>query len=954
MLLNLFAFDIQTLVVVLIWGHFAAGVIVYLYKTSARDSFSSGLLNKVMYTRCLYSIGFLLLLLRDIAPGFISINIANTMFFVYIYIEVGLLLTVTNIYGKNVRIVETGILLISILAYNIFELYNEDPNLRLSVAACVGVLLCILPLNLLLFSKNTNSFMKKVSIFYFIILAALASGVGIHFVDDSTGGQLSGYLRSAAFIIFIIMMTINPIIYLLAIKKLIYSHIQRFNAIVSTVDAGIIVVDKDFVITDFNQGAEQLLGYSRDEVIGKTPKHYTPDEYYGIIDTLRDRVAKGEYISYAESMRRRMDGQLIYCSATYFPIFDENENVSGSVAILRDITENKQMEQAMKEATRAADEASMAKSVFLANMSHEIRTPLNGVIGFAELALDDEDTPARTKAYLDKIKSSAISLLDIVSDILDISKVESGKMELEKSPFDLHSVLNTCRTIVELKAKEKGIALHFYSEPLIGKKLVGDPVKLRQTLLNILSNAIKFTNYGVVKVRVVTEEETSENVVILFEVKDSGIGMSSEQIENIFEPFVRVDGSTTNKYGGAGLGLAITKSLVELMGGNLLVESAPGLGSRFYFTLAFGTIAVADDSSQQDAPLVSAKPVFAGDVLVCEDNRINQEVIVSHLSRIGLNPTVAENGRQGVEYARERMEQGNPYDLILMDIYMPEMDGLDATRHLVRMGNKAPIIALTANVLVTDKETYLQQGMVDFLGKPFTSQELWTCLSRHLTVTDQTRCGQGEQGAKIASDASESAESRFEGATLDEALGLQRASDDMGLYRRIVKHFVEDYTGVVDRLNEMADSGDLDLIRRTTHTLQSASRIIGAEKLANVAYSIEASLASGDASRLTEQILALDSALQELLKALPPVVAEVKLEKGDLDIEEALALVDELSPLLASGYTESTDFVDRIKVAFTPLGKKCSDLVAQIEDYEFEAAFETLLAIKSLLEAKSG
>ncbi|MCL2075311.1 MAG: ATP-binding protein [Betaproteobacteria bacterium] len=403
------------------------------------------------------------------------------------------------------------------------------------------------------------------------------------------------------------------------------------------------------------------------------------------------------------------------------------------------------LKQELEGAVETAKAASHAKSIFLANMSHEIRTPLNGVIGFAELALDDEETSVRTKAYLDKIRGSAIGLLDIVSDILDISKIESSKMELEKVPFDLRAILHTCKTIVELRAQEKGVALHFYSDPLIGKKLVGDPVKLRQVLLNLLSNAIKFTNYGVVKVRVVTEEETSENATILFEIKDSGIGMSSEQIENIFEPFVRVDGSSTRKYGGTGLGLAITKSLVELMGGNLLVESAPGLGSRFYFTLAFETIAVADDSIQQDAPLVSAKPVFAGDVLVCEDNLINQEVIINHLTRIGLNPTIAENGRQGVEYARDRMEQGNPYDLILMDIYMPEMDGLDATRHLIKMGVKTPIIALTANVLATDKETYLQQGMVDFLGKPFTSQELWTCLSRHLkSVAEGQETGQGE------------------------------------------------------------------------------------------------------------------------------------------------------------------------------------------------------------------
>ncbi|MCL2075308.1 MAG: ATP-binding protein [Betaproteobacteria bacterium] len=613
------------------------------------------------------------------------------------------------------------------------------------------------------------------------------------------------------------------------------------------------------------------------------------------------------------------------------------------------------LKQELESAVETAKAANHAKSIFLANMSHEIRTPLNGVIGFAELALDDEYTPAVTKTYLGKIRSSAIGLLDIVSDILDISKIESSKMELEKVPFDLPAVLQTCRTIVELRAEEKDIGLHFYSEPLAGKKLVGDPIKLRQALLNLLSNAIKFTNCGVVKVRVATEEETDANVKILFEVKDSGIGMSKEQIGSVFEPFVRGDTSSTRKYGGTGLGLAITKNLVELMGGNLSVESAPGLGSRFYFTLAFDTVAdVTDDSSQKDTPPVYAKPVFSGDVLVCEDNRINQEVIANHLSRVGLNPTIAENGRQGIEYVEERMKQGNPFDLILMDIYMPVMDGLDATRHLVRVENQTPIIALTANVLATDRETYLQQGMVDFLGKPFTSQELWTCLSRHLTpvAAVQATVQRGGEGAVSVSGAS--AENQLEGAVLDEALGLKMTADDTELYRRIVMNFVEDYTGIAGALNEMVGSGDLDSARRTAHTLKSASRTIGAEKLANAAYAIEASLANGDRSRLIEQMSALETALQELLKVLPPVVAEVKPDKGNLDIEEALALVEELSPLLSSGYTESADFADRIRDIFAPLGDICDNLVAQIEDYEFEAAFETLLAIQSLLEAKSG
>ena len=749
MFTNLILFDVKTLLGALVWGYFASGIIACLYRTSGGGKASSVFINSVIGTRFLYAAAFSLVLMRGAVPDFVSINIGNTVFYVCAYIEVGLLLSLSNIYGKKIRIIESAILAASVLSFNIFELYNDDPALRLGVSAINIFAICILPVGLLFFSKQTDGFIKKVSVLYFVLLCALIPQILAAFLP--AGLHYRDYYAGLTFTVFIIIMTINTVVYLLFIKQRADRHVEYFNTVVSTLDAGVIVVDENFVITDFNPGAEKLLGYKPHEVLGRTPDYYTPEEYRIGLGELREDIAKGRRFR-GEVVRRHKDGRLIHCSAYHFPILDEKGRSGGVAAILRDVTEKKRLELALEEAARAAVDASKAKSTFLANMSHEIRTPLNGVIGFAELVLDDESVSDKTKVYLNKIKSSAGSLLDIVNNILDISKIESRQMELEKIPFDLFEVLHTCKTIIEPKALERGITLFFYSEPLDGRKLVGDPTKIRQVLLNLLSNAVKFTRRGTVKVHVAAEEEAGGRVTVGFEVKDSGIGMSAEQIKSIFEPFARgEDVCATREYGGTGLGLSITKNFVEMMGGVLSVESAPGLGSKFNFTLSFDTVAdMGEAPARQDAPPVLAKPTFSGDVLVCEDNHINQEVITNHLLRVGLTPTVAENGKQGLEYALKRLEKGSPYDLILMDIYMPVMDGLQAARKLTEMGNKTPIVALTANALITDRETYLREGMVDCMSKPFTAQELWVCLLKYLKPLETRK------GAAPALEADES------------------------------------------------------------------------------------------------------------------------------------------------------------------------------------------------------
>ena len=293
--------------------------------------------------------------------------------------------------------------------------------------------------------------------------------------------------------------------------------------------------------------------------------------------------------------------------------------------------------------------ASVAKSAFLANMSHEIRTPMNSIVGFAELAMDSEISPI-AREYLDMIKENANWLLQIINDILDISKVESGNIELETIPFDLRDLLISCKSMIMPRAVEKNISLQFNAAVSINRKLLGDPTKLRQVLLNLLSNAVKFTDTGSVKLTITVEKETWNSITLRFEVKDSGIGMSDKQIQRIFEPFMQGDISTTRKYGGTGLGLTITKKMLDLMGSSLAIESEPGVGTMIIFELTFEMTDVTDQTAESvNAISELDKPSFEGDILVCEDNQMNQRVITEHLARVGLHAVIAENGREGID-----------------------------------------------------------------------------------------------------------------------------------------------------------------------------------------------------------------------------------------------------------------------------------------------------------------
>jgi len=476
---------------------------------------------------------------------------------------------------------------------------------------------------------------------------------------------------------------------------------------------------------------------------------------------------------------------------------------------------------------KEAEAMSVSKSAFLANMSHEIRTPMNSIMGFAELALDGEIS-LKTRDYLGKIHTNADWMLQIINDILDISKVESGRMELESIPFDLHELFSSCRTLIMPKAMEKGISLYFYVEPSLGKRPLGDPTKLRQVLINLLSNAVKFTNVGMVKLNAVLKEVCGDKITMYFEVKDSGIGMTPEQIENIFDPFTQAEKATSRKYGGTGLGLPISKTIVELMGGKLAVESSPGLGSRFSFELVFDSIEYVSDEIHENKIAFdeNKRPAFEGEVLLCEDNPMNQQVIIEHLTRVGLKTIVADNGKAGLDAVRNRIKLGEKqFDLIFMDIHMPVMDGLEASEKILELDSNIPIVAITANIMVNDREIYRMSGIYDCVGKPFTSQELWRCLMKYFTPLTMSN---GQKNALLE------AELEFQ--------------------KKLQSIFVKNNKTVYSDIIKALEKGDIKLAHRIAHSLKASAGQVGKTLLQRAASSVESRLKDGK-NRVTEEYL---------------------------------------------------------------------------------------------------
>jgi PAS domain S-box-containing protein len=446
-------------------------------------------------------------------------------------------------------------------------------------------------------------------------------------------------------------------------------------------------------------------------------------------------VSSGEPIFNREEEAIDSFGNRIWLLTTKVPLFDKDGRMTGIAGVGRDITERQRVEQAMQRAKEAAEAASRAKSEFLANMSHEIRTPLNGVMGMTDLALETQLTPEQ-RDYLETVKSSSDTLLTVINDILDFSKIEAGKIDLEEVDFNLRESLESSLKTVALRADEKGLELLCEIAPEVPEIVCGDSTRLRQVVINLVGNAIKFTEQGEVALKVQIESRDATNCFLRFTVSDTGIGIPEDKRESIFAPFSQADTSTTRKYGGTGLGLTISTRLVEMMGGKIWVESEEGRGSQFHFTARLGST----DTKEMKVGTAARPEILRGvKVLIVDDNRTNRRILKGMLEQWEMKTTSVEGGQEALDQLSAAREAGEPYGLILTDMHMPKMDGFTLVEHIRHNPELATstIMMLTSAGHRGDAARCLELGVAAYLLKPIRQSELREAIARILGAREQ-------------------------------------------------------------------------------------------------------------------------------------------------------------------------------------------------------------------------
>jgi PAS domain S-box-containing protein len=651
----------------------------------------------------------------------------------------------------------------------------------------------------------------------------------------------------------------------LALTKALRESEERFRSLVDGIkDHAIFMLDAEGRVTTWNAGAQRIFGYDGPGIIGQ---HFSIfDGPYKIApetprEELREAAENGSYTK--EGWKVHRDGSQFFAGLTITVMQDGEENLRGFSVVVRDITERMRVDEELRTAKDAAESASRAKSEFLANMSHEIRTPLTAILGFADLMLRPNQTHSDRNDCIQTVRRNAKHLLEIINDILDLSKIEAEKMTIERIECDVPQFVADMVADMKPRAAEKALDFHVTFADGIPRLIQTDPLRLRQILVNLLGNSVKFTEEGAVGLHVRFEQAGDRNFLWI-DVTDTGIGMTAEQLDRLFKPFTQADESTSRRFGGTGLGLTISRRLARLLGGDVTVKSEVGIGSRFTVSIECGPIIgvqmlqglIETELPAAKSPLLASEVSIRGRILLAEDGRDNQRLLTTHLKAAGAQIAVADNGQIAVDMASVQ-----PFDLILMDMQMPEMDGYSATAELRRRGFTLPIVALTANAMSEDRTRCLASGCTDYLTKPINSETLLKTVSRYL--------GQYTPLENAADEAPQA----------PPVLGADgKIASTMSNYRgmkKIIIEFVEGLPGEIAKIQDLLDHNDLNSLRRVAHQLRGTGGGYGFDVITDLAGNVE------DAINAAETRESIDQRIRSLIGVIrrvegfregPPIV----------------------------------------------------------------------------------
>ena len=631
-------------------------------------------------------------------------------------------------------------------------------------------------------------------------------------------------------------------------ENLLRAQEEKFRNIIANMNLGLLEVDHEENILFANQSFCEISGFSLEELVGsKTDRFLIGREERMLLEGKQQLRTQGISDGYELAVRNKA-GELRWWFVSGAPNYKDTGELVGSIGIHLDITKQKQLESALAVAKNKAEEASVAKEAFLANMSHEIRTPLNAIIGMIR-ELSREELSPKQQIYLSHTDTAARHLLSIVNSILDLSKIEAGELELDDHNFSLEAVIANIRSILHVKAGTKKIDLDFELDPKIWPAYRADSARIRQILLNLLDNAIKFTQEGSVRlrVRVLGTEEARQRIEI--EISDTGIGMDESYLGQLFSKFSQADKSTSRRFGGTGLGMPITKQIIELMGGSISVQSRVGQGSRFTIELQLD---LGDVDQLADRTHDNQQRLQGIHVLLVEDNIMNRFIATKSLTHFGCTVDEAENGTIALERLKD-----NTYDLILMDIQMPGLDGVETTKIIRNELNlQVPIIAVTANAFKKDIDLYLAIGMNDYVTKPFEESILFDTLAEQVhprTVPPPAGVpGGGSSGS------------------YDLAKLRTLSRGDEGFVSEMVEIFVQQTPAAVREIAVAMETGDYVTVARTAHRIKPSIESMGIQQLQGVARDIEVYAGSSGMEHtvLAEQVNMLTKTLQVVIHQL--------------------------------------------------------------------------------------